>query len=616
LSINSRTATSSAFFFLSGEDKRGRRDKAKQYKENVFDNVTNEREEQMRKILRIDLTNSRSGYEDIPPLYANLGGRGLTSKIVNKEVPAETNALGKENKLILAAGILAGTSAPNSGRLSIGAKSPLTGGIKEANSGGSAAQRLACLGIQAVIFEGAAQDLSVVKIDKNGVTFSRDETLKAMGNYGVVDKLRAEHGSNVAIISIGPAGERHLKVSSVAVTSPDFEIRMAARGGLGAVMGSKNLKAVVIDDTGAADAEVHDASKLKEAAADLSKGILTHPLMEGLKQLGTPILVNMINAAGCLPTKNYSVGQFEGAEKISGEHMVEIMATRPNAKPIHRCMTGCIIGCSNVYTDKAGKEIVSGLEYETLGLMGSNCMISDLDDIAYMNRLCNDLGLDTMDVGASISLAMEAGLLPWGDGKAAYNLIEEAGKGTEKGIMIGNGCLITGTKLGVARIPQVKGQSLAAYDPRVLKGTGVTYATSPMGADHTCGNALPSPANPEYNPAASTGQGPVSGMLQWYFAAIDSLGMCIFASLPLLDMPELHKYLIACATAVTGEAFDENYLMNLGISVLKTEKAFNEAAGFTSKDDRLPDFFVKDPLAPSGCTFDVPDEEVASALQF
>jgi aldehyde:ferredoxin oxidoreductase len=460
-----------------------------------------------------------------------------------------------------------------------------------------------------------AKELSLVKITKDGVTFVQDETFKGMGNYALIDILKAAHGDSTAIISIGPAGESLLKAASVAVTSPDFQIRMAARGGLGAVMGSKNLKALLIDDTGAAGIEIADPSMLKQAAADLSKGILTHPLMEGLKQLGTPLLVNMINTAGCLPTKNYSIGQFKGAEAISGEHMVEIMAKRPNAKPVHRCMTGCIISCSNVYTDEAGKEIVSGLEYETLGLMGSNCMISDLDDIARMNRLCNDLGLDTMDVGAAVAVAMEAGLLPWGDGKAAYSLIEEAGK-TERGTMIGNGCLVTGKKLGVARIPQVKGQSLAAYDPRVLKGTGVTYSTSPMGADHTCGNALPSPANPDYNPTASTGQAPVSAFLQWHFAAVDSLGFCLFASLPLLDIPDLQKHLAACATAVTGQPFDENYLMNLGISVLKTEKAFNEAAGFTAEDDRLPEFFLKDPLLPSGLTFDVSGEEIDSCLRF
>jgi aldehyde:ferredoxin oxidoreductase len=570
----------------------------------------------MKKILRIDLNSNQYRYEDAPPVYANLGGRGFTSKIVSEEVPPTADALGTANKLVFAPGILAATPAPNNSRLSVGGKSPLTGTIKEANSGGAASQKLARLGIQGVVVEGAAPALTMVKVTKDGVTFIPAEAFKGMGNYELIEKLKAEHGDGISIISIGPGGEKLLKTASVSITSPDFKIRMAARGGMGAVMGSKNLKAVVVDDTGAAGIEVSDAATLKEAAADLTKGILSHPLMEGLKQLGTPLLVNMINAAGCLPTKNYSLGQFEGAGKISGEFMAETMAKRPNSQAVHRCMTGCVISCSNVYTDEQGKEIVSGLEYETLGLVGSNCMIDDLDDIARINRLCNDLGIDTMDVGAAVAVAMEAGLLPWGDGKAAFALIEEAGKGTERGTMIGNGCQASALKLGVKRIPTVKGQSLAAYDPRVLKGTGVTYATSPMGADHTCGNALPSPANPDYNPAASTGQAPISGFLQWYFAAIDSLGMCLFASLPLLDMPDLMKYLSACATAVTGQASDENYLMNLGIAVLKSEKKFNELAGFTAKDDRLPEFFTKEQLPPSGLIFDVSEAEIDSALQF
>lgn len=570
----------------------------------------------MRKLLRIDLSKKQYQYEGVPPVYASLGGRGLTSKIISEEVPPRADALSKENKLVFAPGILAATAAPNNSRLSVGAKSPLTNGIKEANSGGSAAQKLARLGIQGIVVEGAAEELTMVKVTKDGVAFIPAPGFKGMGNYTLIEQLKAEHGDTAAMITIGPAGESLLKAASVAVTSPDFRIRMAARGGLGAVMGSKNLKALIIDDRGAAGVEVSDAARLKGAAADLSKGILSHPLIEGLKQLGTPLLLMMINTAGCLPTKNYSMGQFEGAEKISGEFMVETMAKRPNSQPVHRCMNGCIISCSNVYTDEEGKEIVSGLEYETLGLLGSNCMVSSLDDIARINRLCNDLGLDTMDVGAAIAVAMEAGLLPWGDGKAAYNLVEETGKGTDRGAMIGNGCQATGLKLGVKRIPTVKGQSLAAYDPRVLKGTGVTYATSPMGADHTCGNALPSPANPDYNPTASTGQAPVSGFLQWYFAAIDSLGMCLFASLPLLDMPDLQKHLIDCATAVTGQAFDENYLMNLGTSVLKAEKGFNVAAGFSSKEDRLPEFFMKEQLPPSGLVFDVSETEIDSALQF
>lgn len=570
----------------------------------------------MKRILRIDLSQRKATFEEIPAVYAHLGGRGLTSKVVSEEVPPKTDPLGKDNKLVFAPGILAATAAPNNGRLSVGAKSPLTHTIKEANAGGAAAQKLARLGIYAIIVENAASELIIVKVNKEGVTFLPAARLQGKGNYEVISTLKAEYGEAVALISIGPAGERSLRAASVSVTSPDFEVRMAARGGLGAVMGSKNLKALVIDDAGAGEAEVADKAKVREAAAALSKGILSHPMIEGLRQLGTPLLVGMINSFGCLPTKNYSMGQFEGAPKLSGEFMVETMAKRPNSKAVHRCMNGCIVSCSNVFTDEQGNEIVSGIEYETLGLVGSNCLISDLDDVARINRLCNDLGLDTMDVGAAVAVAMEAGLLPWGDGKAAYALVEEVGAGTERGTMIGSGCLVTGQKLGVKRIPQVKGQSLAAYDPRVLKGTGVTYATSPMGADHTCGNAIPSPANPGYNPGAPTGQAPVSGFLQCYHAAIDTLGMCLFPSLPLLDIPELQKSLIACASAVTGEPFDENYLMKLGSSVLSTEKNFNRAAGFSAKDDRLPEFFVKEPLAPSGLVFDVSEEELDTALGF
>jgi aldehyde:ferredoxin oxidoreductase len=567
----------------------------------------------MRRLLRIDLTNKACRYEDLPPAYANLGGRALTSKIVGFEVPPAADALDKENKLVFAAGILSGTAAPNSGRLSVGAKSPLTNGVKEANAGGAAAQKLARLGIQGVVVEGASAELCLAKVTKDGVSFAPAQSLKGAGNYEVIEKLKGMHGDHACFITIGPAGERMLKASAVSITSPDFEPRMAARGGLGAVMGSKNLKALIIDDEQGPGVEYSDEALLKAAAADLSRGILSHPLIEGLKQLGTPVLVNMINAVGCLPTKNYSMGQFDGAEKISGETMVSVMAGRPGSKATHRCMTGCIIGCSNVYTDKDGKEIVSGLEYETLGLVGSNCMISDLDDIARINRLCNDLGLDTIDVGAALALAMEAGLVPWGDGKAAMALVEGMMAGSDKGLMIGNGCLYTGVKLGARRIPQVKGQSLAAYDPRVLKGTGVTFATSPMGADHTCGNALPSPT---YDPGASAGQAPVSAFLQQYFAAVDSLGLCLFAALPTLDMPELQKHLIACAVAVTGQEPHDSCLLDLGASVLKSEKAFNRAAGLTSKDDRLPEFFAREPLLPSGLVFDVSEEEIDGTLAF
>ena len=569
----------------------------------------------MKKILRINLNTLQSSLEDASHPYVNLGGRGLTSQIIGEEVPATTDPLGDGNKLIFAPGVLAGTTVPNSGRLSVGAKSPLTNTIKEANAGGAAAQKLARLGLQAVVVEGRAKELLLAKIDKEGVTLIPAADLKGLGNYEIVERLKKKFGDNTAIISIGSAGEMKLKAASVSVTTPDFHLRMAGRGGLGAVMGSKNLKAIVIDDTGSDKVEVKDKAGLKEAAAALSKGILSHPLMGGLKELGTPMLVNMINGMGCLATRNYSMGQFEGAAKISGEYMVELMGKRPNAQPAHRCMDGCIISCSNIYTDQNGELIVSGLEYETLGLVGSNCMIDDIDIIARINRICNDVGVDTMDIGGAIAVSMEAASLPWGDGKAALELVKEIGKGTEKGIAIGNGCKFAGEKLGVKRIPHVKGQCLAAYDPRVLKGTGATYATSTMGADHTCGNALPSPANPDYNSSSPTGQGPMSRFLQAYNATIDSLGFCLFASLPLLDIPELQKHLISCVSAVLGEPLDENYLVSLGTSVMQVEKKFNDAAGFTAKDDRLPKFFLEEKLAPSENIFDVPEEEMDSIYQ-
>jgi aldehyde:ferredoxin oxidoreductase len=300
----------------------------------------------MKKLLRIDLTNKQYRLVDVLPVYKNLGGRGLTSKIVSEEVPAKADPLGKENKLVFAPGILAATASPNNSRLSVGSKSPLTGGIKEANSGGAAAQKLARLGIQGIVVEGASPALTMVKVTKDGVTFISAKGFKGMGNYDLIDRLKADHGNNISIISIGPCGEKLLKAASVSVTSPDFKIRMASRGGMGAVMGSKNLKAIIIDDTSAPGVEVADAVKLKEAASDLTKGILTHPLMEGLKQLGTPLLVNMINGAGCLPTKNYGTVRRSGKDlwRVHGRNHGE-KTQQPAGAPLHDGMHYQLFKC-------------------------------------------------------------------------------------------------------------------------------------------------------------------------------------------------------------------------------------------------------------------------------
>jgi aldehyde:ferredoxin oxidoreductase len=570
----------------------------------------------MKKLLRIDLSGLRATVEEVPDNFRHLGGRGLTSSIIAKEVPRGCDPLGADNKLIFAPGILAGTMVPNSGRLSVGAKSPLTRGIKEANAGGTAAQKIARLGIQAVVVEGKAEEPTLVRIDKNGTSFLPASSLAGLDNYALIEKMKAEYGDKICVISIGSAGEKKLTAASIAVTSPDFHIRVAGRGGLGAVMGSKNLKAIIVDDSGCGQVEVKDARKLKEAAAVLSKGIASDGFVGALRQFGTPVIVMITNSAGAFPTKNYSAGQFDKAESICGEYMVDLMKTRPNSQATHRCMDGCIVGCSNVYTDEKGELVVSGLEYETIALAGANCMIGDLDVIARINRVCNDIGVDTMDVGGAIAVAMEAGLLPWGDGKAALSLVEEIGSGTDRGAMIGNGCKFTGDKLGIRRTPQVKGQCLSGYDPRILKGTGVTFATSPMGADHTAGIVLPGPADPDYVPVVPTGQGPKSQVMQTHMAAVDTLGLCMMVGIPIMEQPELRSHLINCVSAVTGENLDDAYLENLGSSVLKTERKFNDAEGFTDKDDRLPAFFSEEGLSPAGFVFDVPEEEIDRVNRF
>jgi len=563
----------------------------------------------MAKILRVDLTSRKSSWEEMPEGYSGLGGRGLTSAIVAAEVPPKADPLGPENVVVFAPGIIAGTSLPNSGRLSVGGKSPLTGTIKESNSGGSAARKLARLGISALVLQGKSADPVTITITKDGVAFLPASFLWGMGNYAAVDRLKSEF-PGTGLITIGPAGEKMLKAAAVVVTSPDYLLRTAARGGLGAVLGSKKVKAISVDDTDGPGVAIAAPRPFQAASKAVTDGVMRHPLTDGLRALGTSLLVGMMNEMGGLSTRNFSTGRFADAEKIGGESLAATMSGRKGANANHSCMTGCVIQCSQVYTGKKGEFVTSGLEFETLGLVGSNCEIGDLDAIARIDRACDDIGLDTIDVGAAAGVAMEAGRIPWGDGARVLEVLESIRRDDPLGLLIGNGCAVTGKTLGVARVPVVKGQSMSAYDPRVLKGTGVTYATSPMGADHTCGNALPSPANPAYDPGSPSGQNQVSEFLQSYFAAIDTLGMCLFASIPILESPDLQRELTRAVSAKLGVELPDGYLQELGRGVVVAERAFNRLAGFGPGDDRLPGFIRKETLSPGGNVWDVPDEDL------
>jgi aldehyde:ferredoxin oxidoreductase len=277
-------------------------------------------------------------------------------------------------------------------------------------------------------------------------------------------------------------------------------------------------------------------------------------------------------------------------------------------------MAGCVIRCSNVLPGEDGQEQTRGFEYESIALLGANCGIGDLDVIARMNRLCDEYGLDTIEVGDALAVAMEAGVAEFGDGERAIAAIEEIGAGTPLGRILGHGAAVTGRIFGVSRVPVVKNQAIAAYDPRALKGTGVTYATSPMGADHTAGNALPGTVLPgmgKPDPTRREHQIALSRYLQHLAVIFDSVGLCWFARSPILEDNSL---LLDMLKGRLGGEFNLDGLWAMARETLQRELAFNQAAGFGPADDRLPDFFKLEPLSPRSLRFDIGDEELQRTL--
>jgi aldehyde:ferredoxin oxidoreductase len=571
----------------------------------------------MGKLLRVNMSEARAGFEDAGE-YAFYGGRGLTSRLVGREVPPTCHALSAKNKLVVAPGLLSGSSCPNAGRLSVGAKSPLTGGIKEANVGGTASARLGRLGIKAVVVEGRAErgKLYLLLVNQDGAELVAADEYRGLSNYALADKLKAKYGDKATIMSIGPAGEMMLKAATVAVTdTKGYPSRHAGRGGLGAVMGSKGLKAIVIDDKGAEGVDYADAEAFKAAAAEFRDLLAKHPVTKsggGLSLFGTNVNLNIINAAGALPTRNFSAGQFEGAAKIGGEALRDALTKRGGAAG-HAACTGCVIHCSNIFNDADGNYVTSGLEYETVWANGANCGVDDLDSIAQIDRLCDDFGVDTMEVGCAVAVAMAAGIKNFGDAAGAVELVQEIGKGSAMGRVIGSGAATAGEVFGVERVPVVKRQALAAYDPRSVKGIGVTYATSPMGADHTAGYAVAANVmrmGGYVPPLQKEGQVELSIKTQLEAAMFDAHGICTFASFAVMSGPEAMGVIPKMQSALTGRQVTLDDVMDQAREIIRTERAFNTAAGFTREDDRLPDFFRDEPLAPHNSVFDVPDEEL------
>ncbi|WP_027183050.1 aldehyde ferredoxin oxidoreductase C-terminal domain-containing protein [Desulfovibrio inopinatus] len=580
----------------------------------------------MDKILRIDVGaegGPKATTEELGD-YAGLGGRAMTSIVVATEVPADCHALGPENKLVISPGLMAGSAASTSGRMSFGCKSPLTGGIKEANAGGQAGQYLARLGYAAIIIEGEAKtdDLYLVYIGQDKIEFKVDNSLRMLPNYDLCDKLKPVYGEKVSIISIGTAGEMKMANSTIAVTDVEFRpTRHAGRGGVGAVMGSKGIKALVIDPAGTKIRKPVDQEKFKASNKEFVEGLKRHAVTgQGLPTFGTNVLTNILNEAGAYPTYNFKEGRYKDHADLSGEAQANLENERggPGSATLG-CHRGCAIQCSGTYYDKDGNFLSKQPEYETTWSHGGNCGIHDLDVVAKLDFMDDNYGFDTIEMGATIGVAMEAGVIEFGDTEGAIRLVDEAGKGTPLGRILGAGTAVTAKCFGLEHAPVVKGQAMPAYDPRGVKGIGVTYATTTMGADHTAGYCIATnilKVGGDVDPHAVEGQAELSRNLQIATAALDATGFCLFVAFAILDQQDTFSAMIETINGMYGLSMTADDVVELGKTILKKEREFNQKAGLGKEHDRLPRYFKREALAPHNITFDVPDEELDSVYNF
>lgn len=580
-------------------------------------------------ILRLNMNDRTYRLSEVPEAYKNLGGRGTTSTIVHDEVPPLCHPLGPNNKLVFAPGIVTGTAAPTSARVSAGAKSWLTGGIKESNAGSSWASYLANMQIKALIVEGQPMEKGKYWIthltwdDKAGkpkAEFLPADPYTGKDLYEVFPKVYEQFGTRAAIAGCGVAGEYGYGNSGIAFNDLGKRpSRYSGRGGLGAVMASRGLKFIVLDSKGAPGVPIANQGLFDQGAKKLAEALREHAITKpkgGLNTYGTAVLVNIMNEAGGLPTRNFSSGRFEGAAKIAGEAIFEGVKNRLGKEVYnHACSPGCIIQCSNTWYKTDGTEHTSCVEYESDWALGANCGIDSLDDVAEMVRLCNAYGLDTIEAGTALAVAMEAGVIPFGDGKKAIQLVHEMGKGTPMGRILGGGTDFAGRAFGVTRVPTVKRQSMPAYEPRAVKGMGVTYATTTMGADHTAGYTIAPEilsVGGKVDPLSPEGKAALSRGFQTTTAFIDSTGHCLFIAFAILDIASGFEGMMEECNGVLGTNWKAEDAAKIGGEILRKERAFNEAAGIGKEEDRIPEFMKYEPLPPHNQVFDVSDKVLDS----
>ena len=551
----------------------------------------------MRKYLEIKLDDRTVSTRELTGEAVVKAGRYLIAKTLLEAGAATVDPLSPANPLIFSAGPFAGSSFSNANRTSVGCKSPLTGGVKEANGGGTFSYGLGQQKIAGFTLHGVSPTWVVLHFKKDGgIDWDDAAPYLGKGNFEAQAMLHTRYGKKVTIALCGPVGEYQGLIAGIAFSDKDGRpARLSARGGVGAVMGAKKVKAIVVDLDRIPPFE--DSKKVNAAIKSYAKLLQDDSMVKNFyAKIGTMGMADLQNALGGLPVKNFSAGQQADVAagekfKMGGEHIAALNVSR-GGDHTHACMPGCVIQCSNVYHDAAGKEVVSPVEYETLGLLGTNCGLSDPDDLAQMNFIANDLGVDTIELGAMIAVLMEAGLGVFGDVKFMTDTLAEIRRGTANGRIWAQGTARVGEHYKVRRVPVIKKQAISAYDPRVVEATGVTMMATAQGADHTAGN-LPRLKTREMELPAIIEQ---SLLQQARVAASDSLGLCIFGvgvTTANLD------FITDAINSAHGTSLTKDFFEALGRDTLKLEWEFNRQAGFTDKDDELPGFFYSEPLPPT-----------------
>ncbi|MBN2156374.1 MAG: aldehyde ferredoxin oxidoreductase [Candidatus Lokiarchaeota archaeon] len=546
-------------------------------------------------LARINLQSHTITKEDITSKhpYEMYAGRSLSSKIISNEVDPLCDPLGPENKLIFACGFIGGTPAPNSGRISVGAKSPMTLGIKESNSGGKAPALLSRQDFRGIVFEGISETWVIVVIKEGEITLEDGTNFVGINNYPLMNMLKEKYGDTVGILSIGLAGEKQCINSSIAAMDMEgFPSRHMGRGGLGAVMGSKKIKAIVVYPPAKSMLIYKNKEEFYSIARDWFKTL--NETKEVFRKYGTSIGIDTVNHLHALPTQNFRRGSFRGVENINADAL-DAFVTKNNGKKGVACSPGCAIRCSNILRTANDEHLTSSLEYETMIMNGSNLMIDDIETLGWIDHYCDDNGLDTIETGNCLAVLMEAGKLKWGDRKGVVDLLKGFSKGNPDSLLLGLGCYKLGKKMGIERIPHVKRQGFPAYEPRSFKGMGVTFVTSAMGADHTAGPAIhgrKAYSDKDYGEVYERkNKVMISKELQIFIYIADSTGCCYFVG-PDYDSTQKWAKLFNARYGWNRTAED---WIQWAVDGIKMEREFNSRAGLKATDT-LPKFMLEEKL--------------------